>query len=767
MTVPLVINVKPLFSRKAFSAASANNSLGVKLTRTLIFLLILLSVATVLQARVTIIKASMKGAAIVDASALIFVPENYTSIQEAINAAVPGDTIHVNNGVYHENIIINKTLTLVGEDPETTVIEGSSANLSTVYVYGTNVNDIILRNFTIRGSPSYWGVYLLGSPNCTIENNVISNNHGGIIADSSDNGTFTNNTITGNMYEGLFFFQSSGHTMRNNTISGNLYNFGIEESTFDDDIDKSNLVNGKHIYFLRNETGATIDPNTYPDIGYLALINCSDLTIQDLNFTNNVIGITLEQTNNTILRNNTYANNAVGAAVQDSTNNTLSDNNITNNGQGITLTDSPHNTLRNNNLTANQQHIVISGNELSHFLQDIDTSNTVDTKLVRYIINQTDLTITPNTLPNTGYLGLVNCQNVTVQDLTMQNNILLVAFSQNLTVSENTITQGGISLQDVSNGSINVNTLADGSTAGISIIDSSNNEVATNNITQHANQGMLLGSSEDNMIIENDVAENTIGVELDDSTNNAIIGNNITLNKDYGILLTTSNNNTIYHNNFIDNAVPGWQAVSGNSPSILNNTWDNGYPSGGNFWSDYNGTDQHSGQKQTTIGADAIGDKPYYINFLQIDHYPLMGTFHDYPITMPRTLDIEIVSNSTISNVSAPVWLSSPTQYLQPGEHLLLLSVSGVIGTTGFCRVTIPRSLINGTYTVLVDGQPVVATELAESNSTHAYLYFTYEHSEHEVIIVPEYPLTAACLMIAIIFFATITTTKTKPRKMH
>jgi parallel beta-helix repeat protein len=756
-----------LVLEKRLYLQSGKDSPGVRLTRTVIFLLALLSVATILHVGIATVNASVNDGVTVHASTLIFVPENYTGIQEAIDAAVPGDTIHVNNGVYHENIIVNKTISLVGEDPETTVIDGSGYNSSTVWVYGTNVKDVVIRNFTIRGSPSYWGLYLLGCPNCTAENNIISNNYAGVVADSSDNGTFINNTITGNTYQGLLLFQSSGYTMRNNTVRDNLYNFGIEESTFNDDIDKSNLVNGKHVYFLRNETATTIDLNSYPDIGYLALINCSNVTIRDLNLTNNISGTVLDQTNNTILDNNTYASNLVGISIQDSANSTILNNDVTNNGQGITLTDSPHNTLKNNSLTANQQHIVISGNELNDFLQNIDTSNTVDAKLVRYITNQTDLTIAPSTLPNTGYLGLVNCQNIAVQNLTMQNNILLAAFSQNLTVSQNTIDQGGMSFQNVFNSSIHVNTLADGWAVGISINNSSSDTFAMNDVTQHTIQGILLESSGDNTVTENNIVGNGIGVELDDSANNTIVGNNVTLNKDYGISLTTSNNNTIYHNNFIDNAAPGWQAVSGNSPFALSNRWDNGYPSGGNFWSDYNGTDEHSGREQTATGADAIGDKPYNINFLAADNYPLMGLFHDYMITMSKTFDVEIVSNSSISSVYAPIWLSSPTQYLQPGEQFILLYVSGKAGTTGFCRVTIPRSLVNGSYTVLVDGRPVIATELAESNSTHAYLYFTYEQSEHdEVTIVPECT-AAACLTIAIISPATIIAARNKTRKMR
>jgi hypothetical protein len=205
----------------------------------------------------------------------------------------------------------------------------------------------------------------------------------------------------------------------------------------------------------------------------------------------------------------------------------------------------------------------------------------------------------------------------------------------------------------------------------------------------------------------------------------------------------------IYHNNFIDNAVPRWQAVSGNIPSIADNVWDNGYPSGGNYWSDYTGKDQYSGTKQNANGSDAVGDTPYDINFGQRDHYPLISPYNDFKVigTYAQAYDVEVISNSSIANLSLAFWLSSPTPYLQPGQPLLLFRATGETGTTGFCRVTIPRQLLNGTYTVLVDDQPVLATELAGSDSTYAYLYFAYNHSTHQVIIVPELSLPMVILL--------------------
>jgi len=689
----------------------------------------------------------------VSTSAVILVPEDFGSIQQAINAAASGDTVHVNNGTYYENINVNKTITLVGENPETTIIDGSTTNSTygpTLWIYGENVRDVAIINFTIRGSPNAWGIYMLGTPNATIENSIINNNHSGVVADASDNSTFVNNTIANNLYDGLLFIESSGHTMRNNTISANAYNFGIQYSAFNNDIDQSNLINGKPIYYLKNETGITINPTAYPEIGYLALINCSNILVEDLNLTNNSNGILLAQTKDTILTNNTLANNIMGIAMSYSTNNTLESNIIANNWQGITLENSPNNTFKDNNMTGNLQHVMISGGQLSDFLQDMDTSNTVDMKLVRYMINQTSLAITPYTFPNTGYLALVNCRNVTVQELSLQNNVLLVAFSQNLTIAQNNITKGGINLQHVSYVNASTNVLISGDDA-LTIGDSFSIIVAMNNVTQNHNHGIYLESSTGNKIIDNNIAENSIGVGADSSTNNTIIRNNITSNKEYGILLTNSNYNMIYHNNFIDNAVPRWQAVSSNIPSIFfaDNVWDNGYPSGGNYWSDYTGKDQYSGTKQNANGSDAIGDTPYDINFGQRDHYPLISPYNDFKVigTNAQAYDVEVISNSSIANLSLAFWLSSPTQYLQPRQPLLLFLATGETGTTGFCRVTIPRQLLNGTYIVLVDDQPVLATELPGSNSTYAYLYFAYKHSMHEVIIVPELSLPMVLLL--------------------
>lgn len=140
------------------------------------------------------------------------------------------------------------------------------------------------------------------------------------------------------------------------------------------------------------------------------------------------------------------------------------------------------------------------------------------------------------------------------------------------------------------------------------------------------------------------------------------------------------------------------------------NVWDYGYPSGGNYWSDYNGTDLFSGKSQNETGSDGIGDAPYFIDADNTDRYPLMGAFQNFAVhTYPTSIQqpIEIISNSTVTNLDLCIWLSSPYNGLQPEQPFLQFSATGEDGSVGFCRLMIPKSVLNGsTFVVLVDSNP-------------------------------------------------------------
>jgi nitrous oxidase accessory protein NosD len=92
-----------------------------------------------------------------------------------------------------------------------------------------------------------------------------------------------------------------------------------------------------------------------------------------------------------------------------------------------------------------------------------------------------------------------------------------------------------------------------------------------------------------------------------------------------GIYLYHSNDNSIYHNNFINNTVHVCLEES------YTNIWDDGYPSGGNYWSGYTDLDEKSGPNQDQPGSDGIWDHPYVIDEYNIDHYPFVNPTHNKP----------------------------------------------------------------------------------------------------------------------------------------
>jgi hypothetical protein len=145
-----------------------------------------------------------------------------------------------------------------------------------------------------------------------------------------------------------------------------------------------------------------------------------------------------------------------------------------------------------------------------------------------------------------------------------------------------------------------------------------------------------------------------------------------------------------------------------------NDTWDIGFPSGGNFWSDYNGSDS---------SHDGIGDSNYTIDASNVDRYPLMGTFNSFSVSSEQS--VETICNSTISGFTF-------------NGTAISFNVSGDPGTTGFCRICIPTALMNESYKVFVNGTEVAYTLLPFSNSTHTYLYFSYSHSTQQVTVIPE-----------------------------
>ena len=153
----------------------------------------------------------------------------YQYIQDGVDAADPGDTVYVFEGTYVENIDIEKSITLQGQNQETTIIDG---NLEEDHVVFVHANEVTISGFTIQyvgaiwipGDFGHWdcrygGVTLAHSHNNVIQNNTIRENYKGIIIESSSNNVISNNNMVNNTHMGIQIRGSSSNTISENCLS--------------------------------------------------------------------------------------------------------------------------------------------------------------------------------------------------------------------------------------------------------------------------------------------------------------------------------------------------------------------------------------------------------------------------------------------------------------------------------------------------------------------------------------------------------------------
>ena len=146
---------------------------------------------------------------------------NYTTIQEGIDAANPGDNVFVKNGTYYENVIVDKTLNLTGESRDGTIIDGGG----TGEVINVDAHWVNITGFTLTNSGSAHpnsGVMVIQVDNCTIyDTNVSQNNYYGIFLGDSSNNIIMNNKIQSNKDDGIHVYLSHNNSISNNNITNN------------------------------------------------------------------------------------------------------------------------------------------------------------------------------------------------------------------------------------------------------------------------------------------------------------------------------------------------------------------------------------------------------------------------------------------------------------------------------------------------------------------------------------------------------------------
>ena len=333
---------------------------------------------------------------------------------------------------------------------------------------------------------------------------------------------------------------------------------------------------------------------------------------------------------NTIVNNNILLNRNYGIDISSSYDNVIANNTISHNvNPAINIWYSTSTTLTNNTMIEGGISLNGMDDPRDHWdSHTIDTLNTVNGKPVYYWKN-----LVGGTVPSdAGQVILVNTTDVVVKN-TELNNVsmgILSAFSTNTTVLQNTVYSNnhyGIFLYKSTNGTVTGNTLRD-TLAGVASEYSARNIIANNLAYSNRNNGIRLIFSDNSTVVNNRVLSNgASGIAFILSSRDNTVTNNTVYDNQNGIHIGQfgwpgSSFNTVFHNNILENSE---QAFDDQNVS----QWDDGYPSGGNYWSDYAGEDNYSGPNQNVPGGDGIGDTPYVIDADSGDRYPLMARIGD------------------------------------------------------------------------------------------------------------------------------------------
>ncbi|UCG68193.1 MAG: right-handed parallel beta-helix repeat-containing protein [Thermoplasmata archaeon] len=452
----------------------------------------------------------------------------YTSIQDAIDNASDGDTVFVYSGIYYENVVVNKTISLVGEDRNTTEINGWN-NGDVVLITRDYVN-ITGFNITRSGSNSEdAGIDLFSVQNCRVfSNNARWGGHSGIRLYLSTNNTIADNnishkgfaiylkysnenTIEGNMAimsnsNGILLYSSNRNNISDNNIS-NVAHYGITISSSSG----NNITN--NIAFSNSECG-------------IYFLNSSGNNILGNNISSNHYGIKLwTSKDNNITNNNIFSNNNCGIRFDYSDFNNIIGNDVLNNRNGIDICRSDSNNILGNNADSNS--------DMGIFLR-ISSGNNIS-----------------NNIASNGDHGIClyeSKKNNIIHNNASHNNLDGIQFSRSInnsfknnTMVNNGIFITGIKLEHWNTHNIDTSNIVNGKP----VYYLRNQNGGT--IPEGAGQVILANCTAIN--VENqELGNGSVGVELGYCSNNTITNNNASSNSWYGYYLWKSIGNTLKGN---------------------------------------------------------------------------------------------------------------------------------------------------------------------------------------------------------------------------
>ena len=601
----------------------------------------------------------------------------YQNIQDGIDNANTGDTVFVFNGTYYENVLVDKSIFLKGENKENTIVDASGVG-TVIYI---SVDTVNVSGFTIRNSGTGWpnsGIFAYHSDYTTIcDNTIINNGYHGIIMNYSHKDTISDNLITDNYLLGIYLQHTSTSIVSGNHIAGNSWGIDLDEAHY------NNIISN------------TITDNE--NFGIFMYFSSED-TLFDNNIVNSSQGIFFSGGSNNLILENNISDNNNGLYIRYSSNNRITGCDIRRNrnyGLHIEYVENPaddniifHNNFINNAKQARDEcsnlwdngypsggnywidyvtgdkngdgigdtayHISGGDNQDGYPLMYPrgDVTVFVDDDADPSWYDSIHVSTIHEAIDSADYESCVYVNSGTYhENITVSKKIMLIGQCSDSVIVES-ITRGDLFSISADSVLFKGFTVQNNSSDAAVALLSDYNSILGNQMKNNA-YGIYLGSSADSNTISHNFAEtNDYGIYLNSSSANSITlnqllsnsygiysqnssGNSITLNhlcsNSYGIYSQISSNNNIYHNEFISNA---HSAYDDNEE----NKWDLGYGyySCGNYWDDYLGTDTLSGIYQDRPGSDGVGDTPYAIDggFNQ-DSYPLMEPWADsLPVVM-------------------------------------------------------------------------------------------------------------------------------------
>jgi parallel beta-helix repeat protein len=293
--------------------------------------------------------------------------------------------VFVYNGIYYENVVVNKVIDLIGESKENVIVDGGgSSSTKSVVVSAGGVN---MSNFTMTNGNRY-GLWLESSGNKIADCIIYSNTErAGIMLYKSQgsNNEIRDCTIYGNKYGVWFYSGAAGNNVIDCVCHDNA-DYGFYFNSPNNNIINCTAYNESRAVYVKSSSGTGI-------------MNCDIYDNSD--------GIYATSSPNANIVNTDCYDNSKGIYLSSSSDSNITNGQYDNNSNDISLHYSPNTKLRDNDVNS----LGITGGSLSDLVQDIDTSNTFKGKPIWYLVGQSNVVIDGTS--NCGYLGLISCDNIT------------------------------------------------------------------------------------------------------------------------------------------------------------------------------------------------------------------------------------------------------------------------------------------------------------------------------------------------------------------